>query len=83
MKVQNDFRDILEILSEINSDETIPKNTRTKIQTTICVLQNCKNVEITIDKTIQELDNLVEDPNLPIYVKTQLWNIVSILESKT
>jgi len=39
-----------------------------------------KNLPLRIDKSIQELDEITEDPNLPIDTKTQLWNIFSKLE---
>ncbi len=82
MENLNDFKDIIEILNEIKEDETISKNTKSKIDCTMCVLEKKGDVSVIINRTIQELDCLLEDPGLPIYLKTQLWNIVTILESK-
>ena len=31
--------------------------------------------------TISLLDDVTQDPNLPSYVRTSLWQVVSILES--
>lgn len=72
---------IIEILDEIEQDETIPKNMRAKIKSMMCSLGDCEE-SIIIDKAIQELDNIADDPSLPGYAKTQIWNAVSILESK-
>jgi len=30
---------------------------------------------------LQELDDISSDPNMPSYVRTQIWNVVSQLES--
>lgn len=79
---QHDFEDILEVLMEIKEDETIPKNTKVRINSAMTILENCSDVKLTINKAVHEIDGMVEDPNLPIYIKTQLWNIVSILESR-
>lgn len=69
----------LELLKE---DLTIPKNVKEKVENSIIYLKE-KDVEnaVKVDKVIQELDDLSSDPNLPNYLKTQLWNILSLLES--
>ena len=78
---KNKLSDIMGILSQIEEDDTIPKNMRVKIKDMICSLDGC-NEDIIVDKAIQELDNIADDPGLPSYAKTQIWNAVSILESK-
>ena len=30
----------------------------------------------------QELDEISDDPNIPSFIRTQIWNIVSLLESR-
>lgn len=72
---------IIEILNEIEQDETIPRNMRVRIKNMICSLGDCEE-SVIVDKVIQELDNIAEDPSLPVYAKTQIWDAVSILESK-
>ena len=53
-----------------------------KIENVSLVLQDQKtNLKVKIDKSLQELDSLDEDPNIPVYTRTQIWNIVSLLES--
>jgi len=74
----------LEILSLIEQDATVPKNVRVKIRDAITILEdrNGQSVEVKCDKIIQDLDELSNDPNLPPYTRTQIWNVVSTLESK-
>jgi len=79
--MKNKISDIISILSQIEEDDSIPKNMRAKVKNMICSLGDC-NESLAVDKALQELDNLAEDPSLPGYAKTQIWNAVSILESK-
>ncbi len=78
---KNRFQEIIEILLEIESDETVPKSMRSKIREAINFLESQPS-EIAVDKLIQELDSLLDDPNLPVYARTQIWNAVSLLESQ-
>ena len=57
MKKKSDIKGIIEILNEIKEDETLPKNTKQKLKTTVRVLEDCKDVTVTIDKTIQEIES--------------------------
>lgn len=79
-----DMDQILELLSTIEGDGSVPKNIRDKIGQTICCLKDeCEcSVEVNIDKAIQNLDELSGDPNVPVFTRTQLWSAISALESK-
>lgn len=76
----NKIVDIIDILSQIETDETIPKNMRVKVKDMITRLES-SDENVIVDKAIHELDVIAEDPGLPVYAKTQIWNAVSILES--
>ena len=79
---QEIIKQIIELLSQIQTDISVPKNVRLKMENAIKALQDeTKTLEVKKDKSLQELDNLDEDPNIPIYTRTQIWNIVSSLES--
>ena len=73
---------IITNLSQIEEDQSVPKNIRTRIKNAVSFLkQNDVSMEIKKDKALQELDNLDDDPNIPVYTRTQIWNIVGLLES--
>ena len=73
---------IVEDLSSIEKDATIPKNIRQKVKVAIDLLNaEDNNLSLRIDKSIQELGDLAEDPNVPSYTKMQIWSVVSQLES--
>ena len=77
----SELSQILESLSYLQKDMMIPKNVRNKIKNAYsALLEKDKNLPLRVDKSIQELDDIAEDPNIPIDTKTQLWNIFSKLE---
>jgi len=72
---------IVEVLSQIESDTSVPKNIRIRISNAILALNEAETtIAVKIDRSLQELDSLDEDPNIPAYTRTQIWNVVSLLE---
>jgi len=69
-------------LTLILEEESIPKNVKSQVEKAIKALQE-ENVECSLkaNKALQELDTLSEDPNIPSYLRPQIWNIVSQLET--
>ena len=77
-----DIETINKLLDEINGDRTVPRNIRSLIEEAKNDLNDEeKDMEIRINSTISILDNVSNDPNIPIYTRTQVWNIVSMLET--
>ena len=76
------MEEILDSLDEIKGDSTVPKNVKNKIDEIITTLKR-KDLEISlkVDKVQQELDDISSDSNLQTFTRTQLWNIVSMLET--
>ncbi len=76
------LRNIIDILSQIEKDFTVPKNVRIKVKNAYAFLgEGETSVAVRVDKSLQELDDISDDPNVPSYVRTQIWNVVSLLES--
>jgi len=73
---------IIEALSQIKEDLSVPKNVRIRMDNAIQALQDKNmNIKVKVDKSLQELESLDEDPNIPVYTRTQIWDVVSLLES--
>lgn len=79
-----ELADIMEGLSSIEKDSSIPKNVRAKVKNAMVILtdEQESNVAIKIDRSLQELGDVVEDPNIPAHTRMQIWSVVSRLESK-
>lgn len=80
--INEPLKDVIVILSQIEKDYTVPKNVRIKVKNAYVVLgENGQSIGVRIDKSLQELDEVSDDPNVPSYIRTQIWNVVSMLES--
>jgi uncharacterized protein (UPF0147 family) len=78
------FAEILELLGELNDDDCTPKVIRLKLREIHNNLLNEEeSVSMRVDKSLQGLDDIGEDANMPTHIKTQVWDIVSKLESIT
>ena len=67
-------------LEELQKDATVPKNVKIKIQNTMDILNGKTDLSIRINKALNELDEIADDTNIQSYTRTQIWNIVSLLE---
>jgi len=77
------FEDIIPLLKQIAEDRTVPRNIREKVETSIRALQDGKeDVKMRINTAVSNLDEVSNDPNIPMYTRTQVWNIVTALEAK-
>jgi uncharacterized protein (UPF0147 family) len=80
MKKSEEVLKVIEILEELHEDTSVPKNVKDKIVSTIKALNEKSELSIRINKALHELEEIADDPNLQPYTRTQVWNIVSLLE---
>ena len=73
--------DIITFLSELQSDNTVPRNVKTKIESIINFLNEKGDVSLKVNKALSLLDEISDDNNIQTYTRTQIWNIASMLES--
>ncbi|HLG24023.1 MAG TPA: UPF0147 family protein [Candidatus Nanoarchaeia archaeon] len=71
---------IIASLNEILDDQGVPKNVRSKIQSTILSLKEEVERPIRINRALNILDELSNDSNLQSYTRAQIWNVMSVLE---
>ncbi len=82
MKKGDDLIELIDLLAQIMEDEGVPRNIKEKIKKAIEALEDrSKDIKIKINRALQELDEISDDPSLPSYIRPQLWNIASSLES--
>tara|TARA_Y100000034_G_C6815481_1_gene366848 strand:- start:370 stop:624 length:255 start_codon:yes stop_codon:yes gene_type:complete len=74
--------EVFELFSVMEDDESLSKNIKGKIQDISSSLKDDSSTSaVRIDKAIQTLDEMAEDSNTPDFIRTQIWSIVSLLES--
>ena len=74
------IEEAISLLTELKEDSTVPKNVKAKIENIISVLGKGPDVSIRVNKAMNELEEVADDSNLQPYSRTQVWNIVSLLE---
>jgi len=75
-----DMEIISKLLDEINDDRTVPRNIRNMVQEAKDNLNGKQELAVRINAAISLLDEVSNDTNIPTYTRTQIWNIVSMLE---
>ncbi|MFH1212138.1 MAG: UPF0147 family protein [Candidatus Woesearchaeota archaeon] len=77
----NETENVISYIQDLCDDDTMPKNIKQKLFEFIEVLKNKEELTIKIDKILCDLEEISNDVNIPSFVRTQLWNISSMLES--
>ena len=76
------MKEAIDTLNQIVSSSSTPKIIKKSISDLIVDLKNKEfSLSVRAANTISLLDDVTQDPNLPSYVRTQLWQAVSKLES--
>jgi len=75
-----DFAPISELLEQITNDRTVPKNIRAAAEQSKAIIDGSTSDELKVSAAVSTLDEIINDPNMPMYTRTQIWNIVSMLE---
>lgn len=74
---------VVKLLTEIIEDRTVPRNIRAASEEAKKELTENKTDgwDIRLSSAISLLDEIINDPNMPMHTRTQIWNIVSMLEA--
>ncbi len=71
----------LEILTRIAEDDSVPRNIRRAADDARSKLQNQEESEaVRASYVISILDDISNDPNMPLHTRTLIWNVASQLE---
>jgi len=69
------------MLEGILNDPRVPRNVKRVVQEALDYLNNESiEPEVRASSAITNLDEISTDVNLPLYARTQIWNIVTVLE---
>ena len=73
----------IEKIKDIADDASVPKNIKLKLQAILFDLDKDLELPLKLNKTLNELDEIVSDINLQPHTRTQIWSIVSEFEKMT
>lgn len=72
---------IINLLGDILEDRLVPRNIKSAIENAKKDLENKdKDLDVKTSSAISILDEITNDPNIPMHTRTQIWNAVSMLE---
>ena len=82
MKPEERLKEVSGLMEPIIEDTTVPKNIRTKIsKAKEEVLKEEGDKALNIVNAIYLIEEVSNDINMPFHVRTELWSILSELES--
>ncbi|MFH0896605.1 MAG: UPF0147 family protein [Candidatus Bathyarchaeota archaeon] len=81
LEYESRFKEAKSILSLISEDNTTPRNLRRAAKEALDILTSTDESHgIRAAQAVNILDDISQDPNMPAYTRTRIWNVVSILE---
>ena len=81
-ELDNRIKQICFQLDEINKDTSIPRNIRRMAkESKDILLDEKKQLDVRAAMAISNLDKMVNDPNIPLHGRPQLYWIMSQLET--
>ncbi|MCZ6582837.1 MAG: UPF0147 family protein [Thaumarchaeota archaeon] len=75
------FNNAMATLTNVANSSSTPRNIRKDITDMITGLKNEEHsISVRAANAISALDDITQDPNMPSFVRTTLWQAVSTLE---
>tara|TARA_B100001971_G_C18206700_1_gene548084 strand:- start:1205 stop:1483 length:279 start_codon:yes stop_codon:yes gene_type:complete len=77
---QESIGEVTENIDMLLEEPSMPKNLKAKLETIKETFSQENEISITTNKALAELDDIANNPTLDQHIRTQIWNIVSLLE---
>jgi uncharacterized protein (UPF0147 family) len=74
------MEDIIAAIREVQEETSLPRAAKTKLDDIVTILEGPGDHRLKVSKALSELEELSDGVNLPSFIRTQLWNISSLLE---
>ncbi len=82
MESENRLQQVLEVLGQLAEDTSVPRNIRRgALNAKELLLKKEDALDVRAASAIFILDELANDPNIPLHGRTLIWNIISQLET--
>ena len=81
--VSNDaINEVCEILNYISDNNTVPRNIREAASQSVDLLNDEEQDQsVKISTVLGKLDEISNDPNIPVHARTLIWEVLSKLEA--
>ncbi len=82
MSTDEKIEQVCDGLNMISEDNSIPRNIRRGAEEIKQILHNDSDpIDLRVASATAILDELANDPNIPLHGRTLIWNIMSRLEA--
>jgi uncharacterized protein (UPF0147 family) len=83
MSTQEKLEQIITIMDQLSEDNSVPRNIRRgAVECKERLRRKEEAVDVRIASAISKLDEMANDPNIPLHGRTLIWNIISQLEQE-
>ena len=81
-EMKKEILELAEMMEEITEDRSVPRNIRNAIDEAKNKISDLKDATgLKFSEAIYFLDDVSNDINMPAHTRTEIWNIISGLES--
>ncbi len=82
MSNEEKLKMVIAALEEMSEDTSVPRNIRKEAaESKEKLLRADEPLDVRAASVVYKLDELANDPNIPMHGRTQIWNIMSTLET--
>ncbi len=82
METEDKLKQILDALGQLAEDTSVPRNIRrSALNARELLLKKENALDVRAASAIFILDELANDPNIPLHGRTLIWNVISQLET--
>ncbi|MCJ2531166.1 MAG: UPF0147 family protein [Candidatus Thermoplasmatota archaeon] len=82
METEERLKQILDVLGQLAEDTSVPRNIRRgALNARELLLKKENALDVRAASAIFILDELANDPNIPLHGRTLIWNVISQLET--
>jgi uncharacterized protein len=76
------LKQMSEVIDQLIEDSSVPRNIRRGADNAKKMLLNqAEPLDVRVAGAVSVLDDLANDPNIPLHGRTLIWNIISGLET--
>jgi len=80
--MEEKLKPIIDILEQLSEDTSVPRNIRRGArEARERLLNDAEALDVRTASAIFMLDELANDPNIPIHGRTLIWDLISQLET--
>lgn len=81
MEIDNKLSSIIGVIETVSEDTTLPRNIRRALTESVEHLKSDEENLVKVGAAVYVIESLTEDINMPPHARTQIWNILTALES--